>query len=970
MLRRAPLCWSGPLTRALSLAGACVLLPVALLEAQQAPLPQAAVATGLDLAAPLPLDTAVHRGTLPNGLRYLIRRNSRPEKRAELRLVVDAGSVQETDAQSGIAHFVEHMAFNGTRRFPKAAIVNFLERAGMSFGADLNASTSFDETIYQLQIPTDSTHLMLTALDILEDWAHGVTFDKSEIAKERGVVIEEWRGGRDASTRIQNKQFPVMLRGSRYAERLPIGSRENLERFADSLPAAFYRDWYRPDLMTVVAVGDFDVATMEGAIRERFSRLTMPARPRARTSPTVPDHAETLVSIETDKEYPSSSISLLWLIPRDSARTIGDRRRALITGFFDGMLNARLGELAQRPDAPFAFASGGRGPFVRTRSGYELSAGVKGNGFTEAGLALLQEVERVARYGFTATEFERRRTNYLRSLEQSYIERNKMQSAGFADSYASAAVNGTPIVGIENEKPLGEQLLPTITLAEINAVARASLGTLNRVVLVAAPDRPDVKLPDRLTLLTMFERAKGATLATYVDSTSDAALVPRAPTPGRIVGERVLPETGITEWTLSNGARVLLKPTDFKEDEVLFAAHSPGGISLLKDEDVTTAELSDYVLSSGGLGTFNAIALGKRLTGLRAWTDASLGDVTEGLSGAASTRDLATMFQLAWLRFTAPRVDPPAWEAFKNQVRTILDNQRNSPEAVFADTMQLTLAQHHPRVRLVTSSMLDEVKLSRVLEITRERFADASGFTFFLVGSFSPDSVRPMVEQWIASLPSTKANEKARDVGIRPPTGVIEKTVRMGVEPKAQTNFVFTGSCQYSMPTRYALSSLRELLEIRLRESLREDKGGTYGVSVTASCNHIPFERYSLGIGFGSAPERVEELTAAMWAVVKEIQSGVVSDSNLTKIREIQLRGHETGLRQNGSWLSAMMDADEDGRDQRDFLRYPELVKGLTAEQLRDAARLYIRPDAYVRFSLLPASSPSTKPTPDPKSPR
>jgi zinc protease len=919
---------------------------------------------GLELSAPLPVDTAVHRGRLPNGVRYLIRRNGRPEKRAELRLVVDAGSVQETDAQRGIAHFVEHMAFNGTRRFPKAAIVNFLERAGMAFGADLNASTSFDETIYQLQIPTDSTHLVVTALDILEDWAHGVSFEPAEIAKERGVVIEEWRTGRDASTRVQNKQFPVMLRGSRYAERLPIGTPENLAAFADSLPGAFYRDWYRPDLMTVVAVGDFDIATMEAAIRERFARLTIPARVLPRQSPTVPDHAETLISIETDKEYPSSTISLLWLYPPDSMRTIGDRRRTLITGFFDGMLNARLGEMAQRPDAPFAFASGARGPFVRTRNGFELDATVKENGFERAGLAMLSEVERVARFGFTASEFERRRTNYLRSLEQAYLERDKSHSAGLADSYATAAITGAPIVGIEHDKTLGERLLATITLDEVNAVARRSLGTTNRVLLVAAPERADVPLPDQVTLLTLFERARAATLVAYVDSSSDAALVPRPPAAGRIVAERTLPETGILEWTLSNGARMLLKPTDFKADEVLFAAQSPGGISLLADADVPTAELSDYVLSAGGLGSFNAIALGKKLTGLRAWAEASLGDVEEHLSGTASARDLPTMFQLAWLRFTAPRVDAPAWEAFKNQVRTILDNQKNSPEAVFADTMQLTLAQHHPRVRIVTSAMLDEVQLPRVLEIARERFADASGFTFFLVGSFSPDSVRPLVEQWVASLPATHAAEQARDVGIRPPSGVVEKTVRMGVEPKAQTSFVFTGPCTYSMPARYALSSLRELLEIRLRESLREEKGGTYGVSVAASCTHIPYAHYTLSIGFGSAPERVDELTTAMWQVVEEIQNGVVSDSNLTKIREIQLRGHETGLRQNGSWLSAMMDADEDGRDQRDYLRYPELVKSLSIEQLREAARRYITRGRYAKFRLVPATT-GAPPKPD-----
>ena len=448
----------------------------------------ASTASAQDLTAPLPADPHVVRGQFPNGLHYIIRRNLKPEKRAELRLVVNAGSILEDDAQRGLAHFVEHMMFDGTKRFPKKEIVNYLERVGMRFGADLNAYTSFDETVYMLTIPTDTARLVNSALDILQDWAGGAaTFDPAEMQKERGVVIEEWRTGRDASTRVQYRQFPVMLQGSKYALRVPIGTKENLETFADSLAVKFYRDWYRPDLMTVIAVGDFDPAQMEASIRQRFAGIPMPVAPRRREYATVPDHDETLVSIETDKEYPQASVGLLWLKPRDSVHTVGDFRRTLVSSFYDGMVNARFSEISQRADAPFAYAQGGRGSFVRTKDAYQLFAGVKESGFEKAAEALLAEAERISRFVFTQTELDRQRVNLLRSMEQQYAERDKTVSGRFVEEYVSSTLWGTPIVGIAQEQPLAKSLAPTITLAEVNALSKTSFGDRDRVVLVAAP---------------------------------------------------------------------------------------------------------------------------------------------------------------------------------------------------------------------------------------------------------------------------------------------------------------------------------------------------------------------------------------------------------------------------------------------------------------------------------------------------
>ena len=914
--------------------------------------------------APLPFDTSVIRGALPNGIHYLVRRNVKPENRAELRLVVNAGSILENDRQLGVAHFVEHMAFNGTRRFPKASLVNFLERVGVKFGPDLNAYTSFDETVYMLRIPTDTAAIVNTALDILEDWATGLAFDTTEIRKERGVVIEEWRTGRGAQMRLLYKQFPVLLRGSKYATRLPIGTRENLETFPDSFATAFYRDWYRPDLMTVVAVGDFDPKAMEASIRQRFSRVPPAKKPRVREYAAVPDHAETLVSIESDKEYPNATVQLLWLDSTKRVRTTSQFRRGIVNGLYDRMVNARLGEITQRADAPFAFASTSRGAFTRTKDAHTFFAAIKGSEFERAGAALLAEAERVRRFGFTKTELDRARTEYLRSLEQRYAERDKTNSNVFAAQYVSSALNGTPIVGITDEQALALRFAPTITLEEINTLAHASFPKQNRVVIVAAPDRPEFKLPEKSAMLAIFDRVNtDATIKAYVDSTSDAPLIASLPTPGKIVSEQTLPETKIIEWKLSNGARVLLKPTDFKRDEVMFGAQSPGGTSLVADQDVSQAELAAMALDAGGLGSFNATALTKRLAGKRADVNASIDDESEGLGGAASAKDLETMFQLAWLRLTQPRVDSGAVEALRNQARAALLNRRNDPSQIFRDTITLTMTQHNARVRLFTPELFDSLDVRRALSIYRDRFSDAGGFTYFLVGAFSPDSVRPLVERYIGSLPAPTRTEKAKDVGIRPPTGVVERTVHAGIEPKAQSMFIFTGSCDYSMENRAIMSALRQLLDIRLREVLREDKSGTYGASVGAGCSHIPYPHYQVTVSFGSAPERTDELSKAVFAVIDSIKAGAVSDSNMTKIRELAIRAQETNLKQNDHWLNAMMDADEDGRDQRDFLRVAEYTLKVTKEQIRDAARTYLKMDQYAHFTLLPANQPP-KPTP------
>lgn len=908
------------------------------------------------LAAPIPTDPAVRSGRLPNGLRYYIRRNARPEQRLELRLVVNAGSVLEDDDQRGLAHFTEHMLFNGTRRFRKNDIVSYLESIGVKFGADLNAYTGFDETVYILPVPTDKPGLVERSFDILEDWASGALFDSTEVVNERGVVLEEWRGGLGADARIRDQQFPVIFRGSRYAERLPIGLPEIIRNANPGPLKRFYRDWYRPDNMAVVAVGDVEPARLERLVRQHFGALRGPARPRPRPTIAVPGNDSALVTIATDPEEQVGSVTVLYKHPAQVQRTVGDYRKSLVGELYNYMLNQRLSEIARRPDAPFSFAGSNYGSFVRSTEVYQLSAAAKAGGLLAALSAVLQEARRVDRHGFLPGELARARTALLRAYERAHAEREKTESARYVEEYVSMFLTGEPSPGIAWEYQQVQQLLPGITLDEVNALARAWITDRNRVVAIAAPSGDSASVPGEGAVLATFRAADTATVAAWTETLTDAPLVADVPTPGRVVDETTIPELGVTQWTLSNGVRVVLKPTDFKADEVLMRAFSPGGTSLVDDDDHPSAMLATTIAERGGLGSFSLTDLGKTLTGKQARASAYLDGESEGISGGGSTKDLETLFQLLFLRFTAPRRDSTAYAAFRAQVAPFLANRANSPDAVFSDTVLLTMAQHHPRARPLDQALLDRVSFARAFDIYRDRFADASDFTFVFVGSFTLAQVRPLAEQWLATLPSTGRRETWRDRGVRPPTGRLEKTVRKGMEPKASTLLLFTGPAEFSPEARHTLRSLGEYLEMRLLENLREALGGTYSVSVGAQVTRLPRPEYSVSFQFGSAPARADSLYGVILAVIDSTKAGAIADADVQKVREQQLRGLEVNRKENAYWLTNLSARLEHGEDPRGLLAYEGLIRGLSRAQLQAAARQYLDGANVARFVLLPES--------------
>ncbi|HEV2146309.1 MAG TPA: insulinase family protein [Longimicrobiaceae bacterium] len=902
----------------------------------------------------IPTDSAVTVGRLPNGLTYYVRENREPENRAELRLVVNAGSVLEDDDQLGLAHLVEHMAFNGTREFAKHEIRDYLESIGMRFGADVNAYTGFDETVYMLTLPTDSAGVMDTGLHILKEWARAVAFDPEEIEKERKVVVEEWRLGQGAGSRLRDRQFPVLFRGSRYAERLPIGTRESLEGASPEALRRFYAEWYRPELMAVVAVGDFDKEEVERAIRERFSNLAASPAPKDRPAFPLPEHEETLFSIAADPEATGSTVTVYYKHPYRAEGTTAAYREGIVEALYLGMLSDRLYERTQTPDAPFLSASASSGPLVRGTEARVLSAQVRDGGVERGLEALLTEAERAAQHGFTASELARQKEQLLRLWEQVYAERDKTHSGQFTAEYVAHFLGGEPIPDVASEFGLYRRFLPGITLEEVNRAAAARLRDRGRVVLVSLPEKPGLRAPAEAELAAVLDSVSRAQVAAYDDRTSDLPLIPEPPKAGRVVSERTVPGVDVREWRLSNGVRVFVKSTDYKEDEFLFAANSPGGLSLAPDSLWVPALTATGVVQGGGVGELDLVELGKRLSDKLVGVGPSIGELREGFSGGGSTRDVETLLQLVHLYFTAPRADTTAFLTYQARAREALRNRDASPEAAFQDTLRVALAQGHPRARPITSETFERMDLGRSLDFYRDRFADAGDFTFFFVGNLDPDSLRPLVETYLGSLPSTGRKETWRDVGMRHPRGVVRKTVRRGMEPKARTQLVFTGTAAFDRDTLVAMNAMAEVLQLRLRDQLREDLGGTYGVGVSASAVRDPRPTYTVSVGFGTSPERVDELTAVVFAQIDSLKRAGPTEEELRKVREAARRSRETEMRDNGFWISQIVSYVGNGWPLQEILVGGERIARVDAAAVREAARRYLDRGNYVQVSLVP----------------
>jgi len=902
----------------------------------------------------IPTDPSVLTGRFSNGLRYYVKKNAKPVNRVELRLVVNAGSVLEQEDQRGLAHFVEHMAFNGTKHFPKLDIVNFMQSIGMRFGPSVNAFTSFDETVYMLQLPTDNAEVLDRAFLVLEDCAQNVSFEPKEIDQERGVIMEEWRLRRGAAARLQDKQFPVLLQGTPYATRMPIGKPEIIQNFKHDRLTSFYKDWYRPDLMAVIAVGDFDPAAVQKLVTKHFEPIPKATRPKPRPASAVKPRTTPAYVVASDPELTSTRVDVYNVIPARDESTIGDYRRQIVEGLFAGMLSERFDEISQKPDAPFLGANTGRGSLVRGAEASTLSAVVKESGIEQGLQSLFVEADRVEKFGFTATELDRQKRNISRSLERAVLEKDNHESADLAAEYSRNFLEGEPMPGIVYENELYKRFLPQITLPELNALARTWSPDRSRVVLVSAPEKAGLTLPTPARLQAAISGAAAEATTAYADTASTSPLLPSMPTPGTVTSTNERASIGITEWKLSNGATVVLKPTTFKQDEVVFRGFSYGGSSQASDADFIPATTAAQVVANGGLGSLSAVDLQKAMTGVIAGATPSIGFYEEGLGGGGSTKDLEALFQQIYLRFTAPRADPQVFAIMKDQAKIAVANQGNTPEFAFNKELSAALTGNNLRTQPLTPERVDQMSLDKSMAFYKDRFSDASGFTFVFVGSFDLATMKPLVERYIASLPSTGRHETWKDVGIKAPREVVERKVTKGIEPKSQARIVFTGDFQYDQTHRTQIRAMAMVLEGRLRNALREELGGTYSVGVSPSYSKIPKPEYQFSIAFGSDPARTDALVARVFDEIAKLKNEGPTPQDLNDTKTTLVREFEAGTTQNGYLLTQIAARYQFQESVESFFAIGDSYKSLTAEDIQNAAKTYLNTNSYVKVTLFP----------------
>lgn len=916
------------------------------------------VALGLGLscvgqAQTMPLDAAVRTGKLANGFTYYIRHNEEPKNRVVFYLANKVGSVLEDEDQRGLAHFMEHMSFNGTTHFPKNELINYLQKAGVRFGADINAYTSFDETVYQLPLPSDNPAIVKSGIEIMHDWAHGATLDPVEIDKERGVVLEEKRLGKGAGDRMQKKYFPLILNNSRYASRIPIGTDEVLNNFKPETIKRFYQDWYRPDLQALIVVGDINVDQLEKEIQAKFADLKNPANEKPRTKYTVPLTGKNQFITVTDPEMTTTTAEVLIKQPELSLHTVAEYRESVIRALYNNMLGERYGELQRQADPPFLGGGAGINGFMGGLDSYDISLTAKPGELEKGFKAVWRENERARRFGFTTTELERAKSSYLSQFESALKEKSKTESESYVQEYLQYFLHGTASPGIDYEYQLIKKELTGITLAELNSLAKRSVKQTDRDILVMAPEKDKGSLPTEKTVNDWIKTLESENILMFKDETSKEGLLKTPPVAGRIISESKDTPSGVTTLILSNGIKVLLKPTDFKNNEVLFSGFAPGGTSLYSDAEYQSASAANMIPSYGA-GNYNITALSKFLADKQLSVQAYINERTQNVSGGAVNNDLETALQLMYAYITEPRKDSLMFQGMIARSKAGLANRSNDPGSVFQDSISAVLGNHSVRRTGPSIEKLNQINLDKAYSIYKERFASNKGFTFVFVGSIDMTTIRSLLEKYVASLPVNDQVYEAKDLHISIPPGVIEKKVYKGTEPKATVNLVFSGPFEYSEENSQKLDALKETLEIRLLERLREDEGGVYSPGTRIATSKYPQERYSLSISFGCAPQNVDKLIASTLDEIEKLKASGPPQVNVDKFKAENQRTMETALKTNGFWLNYLTGQLQNKEDLNQVDSYTKQINAITPKDVQDMANKYLSGKNYIKLVLLP----------------
>lgn len=893
---------------------------------------------------PLPVDKNVRIGQLDNGLTYYIRHNKLPENRAEFYIAQKVGSILEEPQQRGLAHFLEHMAFNGTKNFPGddkgLGVIPWCETVGIKFGTNLNAYTSIDETVYNISnAPIDRTGVLDSCLLILHDWSNYILLKDDEIDKERGVIREEWRSRNSGMLRVYTDLLPTIYQGDKYADCMPIGSIDVINNFPYKDIRDYYHKWYRPDLQGIVIVGDIDVDTVEAKLKAVFADVQKPVNPAERTYYPVADNKEPIVAIGTDKEVDDPSIEIYFkqdATPDSEKNNVGYLASQYMTSMISSMLDARLSELVQSANPPFTRASSDYSDFfvAKTKEAFALSASSKADGIETALKTLLQETERARRFGFTESEYARARANYLQSLESAYNEREKTKHGSYVREYVQNFLNGEPIPGIEAKYAMMNQLAPNIPLQAMNMVMQQLVPDSNQVVIIAGPAKEGLKYPTKEEVISLLKGMKDLDLQAYVDKVSDEPLMKEAPKGGKIISEKEGDIYGSTKLVLSNGVTVYVKKTDFKADEIRMKGTSLGGKSIFPDKDALNFAVMDNVIAVGGLGNFSQVDLTKVLAGKKVSVNAGLAATTENVFGTCSPKDFETMMQLTYLTFTAPRKDAEAFESFKNRMKAQLESAQANPLSSINDSLQKAMYNNHPRVVMMKPEMVDQIDYDRILEMYNDRFKDASDFTFYFVGNIDLETAKPLIAEYLGALPAINRKETFKDTKMSIRKGVYKNEYAKEQQtPTATIVFLYSGKAPYTLKNDILLSFATQVLDMVYTEEVREKEGGTYGVNCYGDLQKYPKEQLLLQIVFQTDPAKKDKLAGIVVDELKKLAAEGPSDVHLQKVKEYMLKKYADNQKENGYWMNNLNDYFYYGMDMTEG--YTDIVNSITAKDIQ-----------------------------------
>ena len=907
----------------------------------------------------LPVDPSITIGKLKNGITYYIRHNEKPDNLVNFYIAQKVGSIQEEESQRGLAHFLEHMCFNGTEHFPGKSLINYLEGIGVKFGADLNAYTSIDETVYNINnVPVGTPGAIDSCLWILRDWADGLTLAAEEIDKERGVIHEEWRGRNTAMMRMQERMLADIFPDSRYGKRLPIGIMEVVDNFPYQALRDYYEKWYRPDLQGIVVVGDIDVKEVEKKIKKIFGKIKKAKNPAERIYYPVDDNKEMIFSQQIDKEQQNYMLQLMYKhdVPsRDQRNTkeyiVENTKRS----FAIGMLNSRFGEIMSKENPPYMRAGVGYSDFgvAQTKKAFTVMVQCKPEQIMEAIPMVFTEVERARRFGFTEPEFKRVKESMIAGMDSWYAERDKRTSEYYIQNCVRHFLDEIDMMAPEDEYKLSIEIINSLTLEEINKVIPSLHREDNRVAVSFAPEREGMTYPGKNDIEQLLSMVGNARIAPYEDNAVDAPLLENIPEGGKVVKSEE-GKWGSTIWTLSNGIKVILKPTDFQADKLSVAGYKVGGTNRYPDSEKVNIGMLSALSSIGGYGAFDATQLSKKLSGSTASANVSSGPYYDVISAGCSPKDAEEMFQLMYLKYTSPRKDEKAYESYTTRIRNNLKDRNLNPNTALNDTMVVAMYGNHPRVQPFVAADIDKINYDRVLELYKDRTSDATGYMFFIVGNIDLDAIKPLIERYIGALPCNGRVEKIEKTTVETRKGIYRNNFKNKMEnPTGTENIIYTGKIEPSLKNRVVMSFLNQVLNIVYTEEVREKEGGTYGVGVRGSISKLPEGEFTLMVNFKMAPERREELAAIVTREFEKLAAEGPVAEQVEKVRSYMLKSFEDIQKKNAAWMNWLYNNYFENEDS--YTGHEELVKSITAEDIRLLAKYILDQGNFIEVSMTPA---------------